>query len=145
MVEEAKEEETRFTDQIWQWRNTVTDKLLGFFPRRTAQHLVNAQKEGILAVRSLLDRGIEILDSDLKRNQDRRFAPVSTSGSLRLVGIRSATIGLQGAASVQGDPAVFSERSYRYMRCRHKAPRFHCSRMKFRQRLPPGLCSNKFW
>ena len=71
MVEEAKEEETRFTDQIWQWRNTVTDKLLGLFPRRTAEHLVNAQKEGILAVRSLLDRGIEIVDSDLKRNQDR--------------------------------------------------------------------------
>ena len=71
MVEEAREEETRFTEQVWEWRNTVTDKFLGFFPRRTAEHLVNAQKEGILAVRSLLDRGIEILDSDLKRTQDR--------------------------------------------------------------------------
>jgi hypothetical protein len=32
---------------------------------------VNAQKEGLLAVRSLLDRGIEILESDLKRVNDR--------------------------------------------------------------------------
>ena len=71
MADEAREEETRFTDHMRDWRNTVTDKVLGLFPRRTAEHLVNAQKEGILAVRSLLDRGIEILDSDLKRNQDR--------------------------------------------------------------------------
>ena len=67
MAEEAREQETKFTDQIRDWRNTVTDKCLGLFPRRTAEHLVNAQKEGLLAVRSLLDRGIEILDSDLKR------------------------------------------------------------------------------
>jgi hypothetical protein len=71
MVEEAKEEETRFTDQMWEWRNTVADKLLGLFPRRTAEHLVNAQKEGLLVVRSLLDRGIEILESDLKRVHER--------------------------------------------------------------------------
>ena len=71
MVEEAKEQETKFTNQIRDWRNTVTDKLLGLFPRRTAEHLVNAQKEGLLAVRSLLDRGIEILDGDLKRVNDR--------------------------------------------------------------------------
>jgi hypothetical protein len=71
MVEEAKEEESKFTDQMWEWRNTLADKFLGLFPRRTAEHLVNAQKEGMLAVRSLLDRGIEILDSDLKRVQDR--------------------------------------------------------------------------
>ncbi len=71
MVEEAREEETKFTDQMWEWRNTFADKVLGVFPRRTAEHLVNAQKEGLLAVRSLLDRGIEILESDLKRVQDR--------------------------------------------------------------------------
>ena len=71
MVEEAREEETRFADQIWDWRNTVTDKFLGLFPRRTAEHLVNAQKEGLLAVRSLLDKGIEALESDLKRVHDR--------------------------------------------------------------------------
>ena len=71
MVEEAKEEETRFTDQMWEWRNTVADKLLGLFPRRTAEHLVNAQREGLLAVRSLLDRGIEILETDLKRVHER--------------------------------------------------------------------------
>jgi hypothetical protein len=71
MVEEAKEEESKFTDHMWEWRNTLADKFLGLFPRRTAEHLVNAQKEGMLAVRSLLDRGIEILDSDLKRVQDR--------------------------------------------------------------------------
>jgi hypothetical protein len=71
MVEEAREQETRFTDQMWEWRNTVADKVLGLFPRRTAEHLVNAQKEGLLAVRSLLDRGIEILESDLKRVQER--------------------------------------------------------------------------
>jgi len=71
MVEQAREEETRFTDQIWGWRNTVTDKFLALFPRHTAEHLVNAQKEGILAVRSLLDRGIEILDNDLSRVHDR--------------------------------------------------------------------------
>jgi hypothetical protein len=71
MVEEAREEESKFTDQMWGWRNTFTDKFLGLFPRRTAEHLVNAQKEGILAVRSLLDRGIEILDNDLKRVQER--------------------------------------------------------------------------
>ena len=71
MAEEAREQETRFTDQVRGWRNTVTDKFLGFFPRRTAEHLVNAQKEGLLAVRSLLDRGIEVLDSDLKRVNDR--------------------------------------------------------------------------
>ena len=71
MAEEAREEETKFSDQIWEWRNTFADKFLGLFPRRTAEHLVNAQKEGILAVRSLLDRGIEVLDKDLKRVQER--------------------------------------------------------------------------
>jgi hypothetical protein len=71
MAEEAREQETKFTDQMQDWRNTVTDKFLGLFPRRTAEHLVNAQKEGLLAVRSLLDRGIEILDSDLQRVTDR--------------------------------------------------------------------------
>ena len=71
MAEEAREQETRFADQMKDWRNTVTDKFLGLFPRRTAEHLVNAQKEGLLAVRSLLDRGIEILDSDLKRVNER--------------------------------------------------------------------------
>lgn len=71
MAEEAREQETKFTDQMRDWRNTVTDKFLGLFPRRTAEHLVNAQKEGLLAVRSLLDRGIEVLDSDLKRVNDR--------------------------------------------------------------------------
>ena len=71
MVEEAREQESKFTDQMRDWRNTVTDKFLGLFPRRTAEHLVNAQKEGLLAVRSLLDRGIEVLDSDLKRVNDR--------------------------------------------------------------------------
>jgi len=70
-VEEVREEETKFTDQMWGWRNTFADKVLGFFPRRTAEHLVNAQKEGLLAVRSLLDRGIEVLESDLKRVHDR--------------------------------------------------------------------------
>ena len=71
MVEEAREEETTITDQVRDWRNTVTDKVLGLFPRRTAEHLVNAQKEGLLAVRSLLDRGIEILENDLKRVHER--------------------------------------------------------------------------
>ena len=71
MAEEAREQETKFSDQIWEWRNTAMDKVLGLFPRRTAEHLVNAQKEGILAVRSLLDRGIEALDGDLKRVQER--------------------------------------------------------------------------
>ncbi len=72
MAEEAREQETRFTDQVRDWRDTVTDKFLGLFPRRTAEHLVNAQKEGLLAVRSLLDRGIEVLDSDLKRVQEKQ-------------------------------------------------------------------------
>ena len=71
MPEEAREQESRFTDQVWDWRNTVADKVLGLFPRRTAEHLVNAQKEGLLAVRSLLDRGIEALERDLERVQDR--------------------------------------------------------------------------
>jgi hypothetical protein len=71
MAEQASEQETRFTNQIWEWRNTAIDKVLSLFPRRTAEHLVNAQKEGILAVRSLLDRGIEALDGDLKRVQER--------------------------------------------------------------------------
>ena len=71
MAEEAREQETKFTDQMRDWRNTVTDKFLGIFPRRTAEHLVNAQKEGLLAVRSLLDRWIEILEGDLKRVTER--------------------------------------------------------------------------
>jgi hypothetical protein len=71
MAEEAREQETKFTDQMRDWRNTATDKFLGLFPRRTAEHLVNAQKEGLLAVRSLLDRGIEILNDDLKRVTER--------------------------------------------------------------------------
>jgi hypothetical protein len=71
MAEEAREQETRLTDQVCDWRNSVTDKVLGFFPRRTAEHLVNAQKEGLLAIRSLLDRGIDLLDGDLKRVGDR--------------------------------------------------------------------------
>ena len=75
MAEEAREQETKFSDQIWEWRNTAMDKVLGLFPRRTAEHLVNAEKEGILAVRSLLDRGIEALDRDLKRVQERPPRP----------------------------------------------------------------------
>lgn len=71
MTEEAREQETRFTDQVRDWRNTATDKFLGLFPRRTAEHLVNAQKEGLLAIRSLLDRGIEVLEGDLKRVGER--------------------------------------------------------------------------
>jgi len=71
MAEEAKEQETGFGDQVRDWRNTVVDKVLGCVPRRTAEHLINAQKEGILAVRSLLDRGVETLDNDLKRVQER--------------------------------------------------------------------------
>ena len=71
MAEEAREQETRFSDQVMDWRNTVVDKMLGLVPRRTAEHLINAQKEGILAVRSLLDRGIETLDGDMKRVNER--------------------------------------------------------------------------
>jgi hypothetical protein len=71
MSEEAREEETRFSDQILGWRNTFVDKVLGLVPRRTAEHLINAQKEGILAVRSFLDRGIEALDGDMKRVHER--------------------------------------------------------------------------
>ena len=71
MVEEAREEETTLSDQVRDWRNTVADKVLGLFPRRTAEHLVNAQREGLLAVRSILDRGIEILENDLKRVHER--------------------------------------------------------------------------
>ena len=71
MAEQAKEQGTKFADHMRDLRNTVTDKVLGLFPSVTAEHLVNAQKEGLLAVRSLLDRGIEILDSDLKRVNDR--------------------------------------------------------------------------
>ena len=71
MAEEAREQETRFTDHVNDWRNAVTDKFLGLFPRRTAEHLVNAKKEGLLAVRSLLDREIEKLDGDLQRVNER--------------------------------------------------------------------------
>ena len=70
-MEQSHEQEHRISDQILDWRNTLMDKVLGLFPRRTAEHLVNAQKEGILAVRSLLDRGIETLDGDLQRVHDR--------------------------------------------------------------------------
>ena len=70
-MEQAREQDSRFSEQVLDWRNTLMDKVLGLFPRRTAEHLVNAQKEGILAVRSLLDRGIEALDGDLKRVQER--------------------------------------------------------------------------
>jgi hypothetical protein len=75
MREEAKEQESRFTRQISDFRKTVTDTVLGVFPRRTAEHLVNAQKEGLLAVRSLLDRGLEALEGDLQRVQDRPPRP----------------------------------------------------------------------
>jgi hypothetical protein len=71
MTEEAREQETHISDQVCEWRNTFVDKVLGLVPRRTAEHLINAQKEGILAVRSLLDRGIETLDKDLKRVNER--------------------------------------------------------------------------
>jgi len=71
MAEQAREQETRFTVQFFEWRNIVIDKVLGLVPRRTAEHLINAQKEGMLAVRSLLDRGIEVLDDDLKRIHER--------------------------------------------------------------------------
>ena len=71
MTEEAREHETRFGDQICGWRNSLVDKVLGLVPRRTAEHLINAQKEGMLAFRSLLDRGIETLDDDLKRVHER--------------------------------------------------------------------------
>jgi hypothetical protein len=71
MTEEAREQETRFGEQLFEWRNTVVDKVLGLVPRRTAEHLINAQKEGMLAVRSLLDRGIEALENDKKRVHER--------------------------------------------------------------------------
>ena len=71
MAEETHERKTNFTDEVCDWRNMLTDKFLGLFPRRTAEHLINAQKEGLLAVRSLLDRGIETLDEDLRRVHDR--------------------------------------------------------------------------
>jgi hypothetical protein len=71
MAEEATEQETKFTDRLHDWRNTVTDKFLGLFPRRTAEHIVNAKKEGLLAVRSLLDREIEKVDGDLQRVNER--------------------------------------------------------------------------
>jgi hypothetical protein len=71
MAEEARERDTKFTDQVCDWRNKVTDRVLRLFPRRTAEHLVNFQKEGLLAVRSLLDRGIDMLDSDLNRVHER--------------------------------------------------------------------------
>jgi hypothetical protein len=64
-------EREKFTEQVWGWRNSAMDKVLGFFPRRTAEHIVNAQKEGILAIRSLLDRSIDALDGDLKRVNER--------------------------------------------------------------------------
>ena len=70
-MDDAREQDSRFSEQVWDWRNTVMDKVLGLFPRRTAEHLVNAQREGILAIRSLLDRGIDALDGDLKRVQER--------------------------------------------------------------------------
>ena len=70
-MEEAREKEAHFSEQVWEWRNTVVDKVLGLFPRRTAEHLVNAQKEGVLAIRSLLDRGLEALDGDLQRTKER--------------------------------------------------------------------------
>ena len=57
--------------RLSEWRNAAVDRVLGLFPRRTAEHIVNAQKEGILAIRSLLDRGIEALDNDLKRVNER--------------------------------------------------------------------------
>ena len=71
MTEEKKEQEARLSEQVRDWRDAVVDKMLGCVPRETAEHLINAQKEGILAVRSLLDRGIEALDSDMKRVHDR--------------------------------------------------------------------------
>ena len=77
MTEEAREQETKFTEQIWDWRNTVIDKVLGLFPRRTAEHLVNAEKEAMLAVRSLLDQGIEALDSDLDGSRND-LPPIAT-------------------------------------------------------------------
>jgi len=67
MTEEAREKDTRFSDQLWGWRNTVMDKMFGFMPQQTAEHLINAQKEGMMAIRSLLDRGIEVLEEDMKR------------------------------------------------------------------------------
>ena len=70
-MEEAREQESRFTDQLKGFRGKVVDNFLGLFPRRTAEHLVNAQKEGLLAMRSLLDYGIEALENDLRRVQER--------------------------------------------------------------------------
>ena len=70
-MEEVREKETYLGKMIWEWRNTLVDTFLGLFPRQTAEHLVNAQKEGVLAIRSLLDCALEALDGDLKRTQDR--------------------------------------------------------------------------
>ena len=71
MAEEAREEEPESPIRSAIGGIRSRTRFLGLFPRRTAEHLVNAQKEGLLAVRSLLDRGIEILDSDLKRVHER--------------------------------------------------------------------------
>ena len=70
-MEEVREKQTHLGEQVWEWRNMFVDKFLGLFPRQTAEHLVNAQKEGVLAIRSLLDCALEALDGDLKRTQER--------------------------------------------------------------------------
>ena len=69
-MEEVQEKETCL-GKIWEWRNTLVDTFLGLFPPRTAEHLLNAQKEGVLAIRSLLDCALVALDGDLKRTQER--------------------------------------------------------------------------
>ena len=61
-MEEVQEKQTYLGEQVWKWRNTLVDKFLGLFPRQTAEHLVNVQKEGVLAIRSLLDCALEALE-----------------------------------------------------------------------------------
>jgi len=70
-MEETQAGQARWSDHIWEWRNNVMDRVLGLFPRETAEHLVNAQKEGVLALRSLLDKGLDVLEGDLKRVRQR--------------------------------------------------------------------------
>jgi len=70
-MEETRQKQNYWGEQVWECRNWVVDKFLGLLPRPTAEHLVNAQREGVLVIRSLLDCALEALDGDLKRTQER--------------------------------------------------------------------------
>jgi len=56
-------------------RDRMTDWLLSPFSEETAEHLINVKKEGLMAVRSMIDGALRRSDLDIERLRAERKGP----------------------------------------------------------------------